>query len=127
MENEDVGEFLNLIGNVLAQDKDYPLDGTFLYVEAASGSADMSIFKDIGDNLVCRWPMKDLFPAILDLWDAAPADKKWSALQYRIEGGRFEASFTYDLRDPEETTLDRRERVLQQRYGNKRIDYPPIP
>ncbi len=31
---DEVGALLNEVGNILAQDRAYPLDGTFLYVEA---------------------------------------------------------------------------------------------
>ena len=48
-------------------------------------------------------------------------------MQYRIGGGTFTAFFAYpDEIDPDESTMDRRSRILQQRYGNKRIDYPSL-
>lgn len=127
MAKDEMERLLNEIGNVLAQDADYPLEGTFLYTEAAAASADISIFKDLGDHLLFRWPMSGLSDVLLELWAAEAPDKRWAAMQYRIEGGRFDASFTYpEAFDPAEWTGDRRERVLQQRYGNKRVVYPPI-
>ncbi|UAK25190.1 hypothetical protein [Sphingomonas nostoxanthinifaciens] len=125
MESE-VGTLLNEVGNVLAQDADYPLDGTFLYVEADWGWVDMMIFKDLGDHLLARWPMNGLADVLAELWEAEVPAKRWSSMQYRIEGGAFSASFTHGQLDPEESTLDRRHRILQQRYGNKRVDYPPL-
>lgn len=44
----EIGARLNGIGKLLAQDTGYPLDGTFLYVEADWGWANISIFKDLG-------------------------------------------------------------------------------
>jgi hypothetical protein len=115
------------VGDVLARDTSYPLEGTFLYTEAASQMVDMSIFKDLGDNLLFRWPMNGLGGVLLELWEAADPKKRWAAMQYWIEGGKFTASFTYPEEiDPNERTMDRRERILQQRYGNKKIVYPPI-
>ena len=128
----EIESLLNEVGQVLARDTAYPLDGTFLYVEAEWQMVDMSIFKDLGDHLLYREPsdlrtgsMDGLDYVLLELWEAEAPDKRWASMQYRIEGGAFEASFTYEPFDPEESMLDRRERVLQQRYGNKRIDYPP--
>lgn len=127
MANDEVERLLNEVGNVLAQDTAYPLDGTFLYAEAASQMVDISIFKDLGDHLLFRWSMGGLTNVLLDLWEAEAPEKRWAAMQYRIEGGAFQASFTYPEEiDPDEPSLDRRERILRERYGNKRIDYPGL-
>lgn len=127
MINDEIEFLLNKIGSILAQDTDYPLDGNFLYVEAASQMADMSIFKDMGDHLLFRLSMEDLFPTLLDLWEASDPKKRWAAMQYWIEDGRFTASFTYpkDI-DRNESTMTRRDRIIRQRYGNKRVVYPPL-
>ncbi len=126
MANE-IGAMLNEVGKILARDTAFPLDGTFLYVEADWGWVDMAIFKDLGDHLLWRDPMRGLSDALVELWYAEAPDKRWSTMQYRIDGGKFEAFFTYEPLDPEVSTLDRREHILQQRYGNKRIVYPPLP
>lgn len=125
MANE-TGRLLNEIRNILAQDTEYPLDGTFLYVEADWGWADMSIFKDLGANLLWRDPMGGLGEVLLDLRESEAPDKRWSTMQYRITGGKFDASFTYEPLDPEVSTLDRREVILRQLYGNKLVVYPPL-
>ena len=125
MENE-VGALLNEIGNLLAQDTAYPLDGTFLYVEAELNWVGMSIFKDLGDHLLYQQPMDGLSETLIELWNAEVPEKRWSTMHYRIEGGKFDASFTYERLDPLESRIDRRERILQQRYGNKRVDYPSL-
>jgi hypothetical protein len=127
MANDETGRLLNEIGNILARDTEYPLDGTFLYAEAKRMSVSIDIFKDLGDRLLYRWPMPGLSDAILDLWEAAPQNKRWSAMQYRIHDGTFEATFTYpEDFDEAEDVFVRRDRILQQRYGNKRIVYPLI-
>jgi hypothetical protein len=125
MANE-TGVQLNEIGNILAQDTEYPLDGTFLYVEADWGWVDISIFKDLGANLFWRDPMEGLSDALLALWESEALDKRWSSMLYRIEGNKFTASFTYDPLDPNVSTIDRREVILQERYGNKQVVYPPL-
>jgi hypothetical protein len=120
MASGEIERLLNEVGNVLAQDTDYPLEGTFLYVEAESMMVDMSI-KDLGDAILFRLSMRALSGVLLDLWEAADPKKRWATMEYRIVGGKFTASFTYpeDI-DPNESTMDRRERIMQQRYGNKR-------
>jgi hypothetical protein len=125
--NERIEGLLNQVGNVLAKDKHYPLDGTFLWAEAASRTVSVSIFKDLGDHLVYRWPTREIDDVIMELWEAAPEDKRWAAIQYRVVGDTFTASFTYpEEMGPAGGALDRRERILAQRYGNKRVDYPPL-
>lgn len=122
----EIGPMLDDVGNILARDTAYPLDGTFLYVEAEWQMVGMSIFKDLGDRLLYRDPMNGLADALLDLWDASPSDKRWSTMQYRIDGGKFDASFTYEPLDPEVSAIDRREAILRQRYGNKQVVYPSL-
>ncbi len=127
MGNNAIESLLNEIGCVLAEDNDYPLDGTFLYAEVASQMVEMSIFKDLGDHLLFRLPINELSDALLELWEAAPPEKRWSAIQYKIEGGRFDASFTYpEEMNPEESAGDRRRHILQQRYANKQVLYPAL-
>jgi hypothetical protein len=130
MASDEMERTLNAIGNELAKDQKYPLDGTFLYTECTGGSVSTSIFKDLGDHLLFRLPggVTDNIPwLILELWEAAPADRRWATMQYRIEDGTFTASFAYPEEiDAEEPEGDRRDRILHQRYGNKRIVYPPI-
>jgi len=127
MASDKISSILNQIGNELSQDKEYPLNGTFLYAEAASNVVGTSIFKDLGDHLLFRSSTRITDYLILDLWEAAPAGRRWVTMQYWIEDGKFTASFTYpEELDPEETERDRRARILQQRYGNKRIVYRPL-
>ncbi len=121
-----MGPILSEVGNILAQDTAYPLDGTFLYVEAEWQMVGMSIFKDVGDRLIYRDPMDGLADILLEIWEAAPADKQWSSMQYWINDGKFDASFTYEPLDHEVSAIDRREVILNRRYGNKQVVYPPL-
>lgn len=123
----EIGALLNEVGNVLARDTSYPLDGTFLYVEVDWGMVGMSIFKDLDGCLLWRAPMDGLTDVLLELWEAEAPEKRWASMQYRIADGKFEASFTHELIDPKVTTINRRAGILQERYGNKQIVYPPLP
>jgi hypothetical protein len=126
--NPKLGDLLNEVAQILAEDTEYPLEGTFLYAEFDWAMVGASVFKDLGDRLVYRWPSDYLSHKLLDLWYEEEPEKRWATMEYTIVGGEFHTTFVYpDEIDPEEGSIDRRERILAQRYGNKRIDYPPIP
>ena len=122
----EVGALLNALGNVLALDTAYPLDGTFLYVEAAPQMVSASIFKDLGDHLLYRMATSVLDDVLFELWEAETPGKRWSAMQYVIDGDRFTTVFSFDKLDPEISTIKRRQAILDQRYGNKQVVYPSL-
>jgi hypothetical protein len=71
MPNDRTTSLLNRIGQLLAEDTDYPLEGTLLYAKVDQAFVAPSIFKDIGDRILYRDPDLDrLGDALLDLWDA---------------------------------------------------------
>ena len=123
---DDVGALLTEVGTILAQDRAYPLDGTFLYVEAEPQSVSASIFKDLGDHLLYQLPTQALNTVLLELWEAEPVKKRWTAMHYVIDGDRFITSFSFNRHDPEVSMITRRQVILDQRYGNKQVVYPPI-
>lgn len=129
MPNDKTAQLLNEIGLLLAEDTDYPLDGTLLYAEVDWGYVAPSIFKDLGDRILYREPDLDrLGDALLDLWRAQDPGKAWSEIEYVVRGDKFQASFSYaDEIDDDETMLDRRRRIVTKHFGNKRIIYPPMP
>jgi hypothetical protein len=104
-------------------------DGIFLYAEAGDDWVGTSLFKEeatsvryieIGDS-----PLDGL---IMGAWCLEPVDKRWTAMNYTINGGRFHTSFTFDdLESSKESIVDRRRRVLRARYGDRPIAYPPLP
>ena len=51
MPNDRTEELLNLIGQLLAEDTEYPLDGTLLYAKVESAYVAPSIFKDRRRNI----------------------------------------------------------------------------
>ena len=117
----------NKIGQILAEDMQYPLENTLLYAEVDSNWASPSIFKDLGNQILFRRSYSKLTYPLLDLWELSDPDKRWSAVEYVVRNGRFDASFTYpeDL-DPEEDRGDRRDRVVRKYFGDKPIRYPPF-
>lgn len=129
MANDETARLLNQIGQILAEDDDYPLDGTLLYAEVDWGYVAPSIFKDRGDHILYRDPDLDrLGDVLLDLWKAQDAEKRWTEIEYVIRGDKFRASFIY----PEDAEvgpldLDRREMIVAKHFGDKPIVYPPMP
>lgn len=129
MPNAETENLLNEIGQLLAEDKEYPLDGTLLYAEVDTNFVAPSIFKDVGDHVVYRDPDLDtLGDALLHLWNIQEGVKRWEVIEYVVRGGKFTATFTYpeDI-DRDEDSLDRRDRVVERHFGKKRIVYSPPP
>jgi len=129
MPNAETEALLNEIGQILAEDTDHPLDGTLLYAEVDWNFVAPSIFKDLGDHILYLDPDLDILgSALLDLWKAEDRDKRWEAIEYVVRGGKFTATFTPASEiDPNEDSLDRRDRVVERHFGKKRIVYPPQP
>ena len=117
------------IGQLLAEDIEYPLDGTLLYAELDDNFVAPAVFKDRGNHILYRWPDLDrLGGALLDLWNAQEANDRWAEIEYVVRDGRFTATYTYpDDIDPDEDEFERRDRIVQRHFGDKPIVYPPFP
>ena len=120
---------LNKIGELLAEDHFYPLDGTLLHAQLARAMVGPSIFKNLGNQILYRRPDLDrLGDALLDLWDAQDGEVRWAEIEYLIRDGRFHVTYTYpDDIDPEEEPWKRRIRIVREYFGDKPIVYPPWP
>lgn len=129
MERNDADHLLDEIAQLLAEDSEYPHQDTLLHAEVGKNYVGPSIFKDCGDHILYRDPDLDrLGDALLDLWETQPSDKRWAEMEYIVQGNRFRAIFTYpDEIDAEESSLDRRSRIVRRHFGDKRIIYPPPP
>ncbi len=129
MPNGKTERMLNNIGQLLAEDTEYPIDGTLLYAELDRNFVAPSIFKDRGNHVLYREPDLDrLGDALLDLWEAETPDKRWAEIEYVIRDGRFDVAFTYPEEiDPDEERMDRRKRIVARHFGDKPIVYPPPP
>jgi len=118
------------IGRLLAQDTEYPLDGTLLYAELDDNMVAPSIFKDRGNHILYRRPDLDrVGDALLDLWETQTAEPRWVEIEYVVRGDTFDATYTYPDEippvSPDEGMLDRRARIVARHFGNKPIVYPP--
>ena len=129
MANSETERLLNKIGELLAEDTAYPLDGTLLYAELDRNMVAPSIFKNLGNQILYRRPDLDrLGDALLALWEAQDSNDRWAEIEYLVRDGRFHVIYTYpDEIDPDEEPLDRRTRIVRAHFGDKPIVYPPWP
>lgn len=127
MSDTEIGKLLNEVGQLLAEDTDYPLEGTLLHAEVDQGYVSPSIYKDLGDHALYRRPDLDrLGDCLIDLWKAYPSDKRWAEMLYVVRGPAFEANFIYPGElDPKEWPMERRERLVKAHFAGKPIVYPP--
>jgi hypothetical protein len=128
MASSETERLLNEIGQILAEDKDHPLDGTLLYAEVAPAMVDTSIYKDLGNQILFRWSHGGLPYSLLDLWEEEAPEKRWASIEYIIRNGKFDVTFAYPEEiDPDEDPMERRNRILKKYYGDKPVHYPPFP
>lgn len=125
--DDRIGPLLTEVGDILAKDERYPLEGTVLFAEFLPGVIYPTAFRDMGDHLVRVDISHELMDKLVEGWSAQDEEPRWSVLQYEIEGGKFNARFFYpDDFDPAEEMFDRQPRMIAERFGNRRIEYPPF-
>ncbi|OYY90465.1 MAG: hypothetical protein B7Y45_07565 [Sphingomonas sp. 28-66-16] len=126
MVSDESGKILNEIGQLLAEDRAYPLDNTLLFARLDYGMVAPSIFKDLGNHILYRSPdLGALGDALLELWDEQPEGRRWAEMAYLVKDGKFDAVFVYpDEIDPDEDPMDRRTRIVRRYFGDKPIVYP---
>ncbi len=112
---------------ILADDGEYPLDGTLLHATLDHNSVSPSIFKDRGDHILYRHPDLDVIgDPLLDLWEGQEGEPRWTDMELLIRDGRFEVRYTFaDAIDLETSSIDRRTRIVRSYFGDKPIVYPP--
>lgn len=122
-------QLLKRIGELLQQDDEYPSEPALLYAQVDRNMTGQSIFKDLGNQILFRWPLDErLTYTLLELWEAQDGRDCWSELEYVLHRGSFKVAYFYpDEIDKREDVTDRRERALQRHFGDKPIVYPPLP
>ncbi|MGR6327555.1 hypothetical protein ACU5AX_00655 [Sphingomonas sp. XXL09] len=126
MANDETDRLLGEIGQLLAEDTAYPLDGTLLYACVRPSMVSPAIFKNRANSIVYRGPDVDRwFHLLLDLLEAEEPKCRWAEIEYLIAGDTFEVAYTYpDEIDPDEDTFERRDRIVRKYFGDKPIVYP---
>jgi len=125
---EVLGPLWAEIGGELAHIVGGEPDGAFLYAEAGEGWVGAAIFKDEGTSVRYFTPSSELTDLLWEAWNAEEPGKRWAAMEYEIEGTKFDVNFQFPNEiNSEETEMDRRPRVLERRFGDKPVIYPPPP
>lgn len=126
-QEEKVGDILAGLGQHLQEILGIHPEGSFLYAEIDDEGCEVAIFHDEGDKIVYYDADDELFAEIIHLWETAIDNEKWSVLEYDVRSEQFESSFTYiDQLDPEEDSIERRDRLVHSRYGDRQVIYPPM-
>lgn len=128
MEENKKESLLNEIGQLLISDEEYPFEPTILYAQLDYNVVGESIFKELGNQFIYRWPINKRLPyALLELWEEQDGQDRWSELEFVLRDGKFEVAYFYpDEIDPDEDVIERRERALRRHFGDKPIVYPPL-
>ena len=127
MAGGEVTRLLNLIGNILGNDPEYPHEGTLLYAEVADGFVGCAVFKDLGTHILYRSNIGELMRPLLDLWGSEPPDRRWNEIEYILRDDEFQVRFVYSEEiDPDEEFDDRCVRVVKKLFGDKPIVYPSL-
>lgn len=125
MVSVEMAAILSELAGMVAREVGADPESSFLYAEAEDAVSSPSLFRDAGAFVEYIDCSHDLAMKIIDLWDATDTDKKWGALFLTIAGGQFDARFQYREEWIDDDSMERRERVLAAKYGNKEIVYPP--
>jgi hypothetical protein len=127
MATEAQGDLLNTIGQHVADVLSKVPDNVFVFIEAGDQWCGGAIFENLPDQVIYHDFDDGTDDLILSLWEAAEPDKKWTILLYDIKDGRFSVEYIYpDQLDPDESSIDQRERFLVARYGDKPVIYPEM-
>lgn len=124
---DETERLLVRIGQMLAEDAEYPLDHTLLHAEVDPEMIGPSIFKNAGDHVVYRnLDLQRWSDVLLDLWHAQDGSPQWSEIEYFISDGRFNVQYFYPD-DPSrlEGFVEKRDDLIRRYYGEKPVLYPP--
>ncbi len=120
-----IERLLNEIGQLLAEDAHYPLDGTFSTLSWTRHFVAPSICKDVGDHVsLYREPRprsaRRCTPRSLGRPEMLR--KRWRTSWYVIHDGSFHINVYLPRQiDPQEERWDRRDRAVARHFGNKPI------
>lgn len=104
-------------------------NGIFLYVEAGNGWIGSSLFRDEGVAIKYYRSSMELDRAISDAREEEERPHmRWSVMEFAVENDKFQVRFKFPEEvDVEKFDENRRDGVLQARFGEREITYPPFP
>lgn len=133
MENS-IENLLDEIGHILASARPARATNSLLLVQIGDHVASVNIFDDLGDSIRYRpfenYPkeLNRLVDLLFELQRAHDVQPAWCEMDYFLQGYNFKASFRYaDEVDPERDTQEIERDLLRPYFGERPVDYPPIP
>ena len=128
MGKPEIAEALEAFGQFAVRATGGVADGIYIYSHAVWNAWSIALFKDEGDKLTWIDAPSEMFDTLGDLWYLADDDKKWVYMYYEVRDGEMSVDFDYDENgdrgNPEVDGLERRSRIMAERFGNKQIVYP---
>jgi hypothetical protein len=122
------GPMLSEIGGVAAELVGGDPNGLYLYVEVGDRWFSVNLFRDEGAAVRYYRSTPELNDLIYEFSQSEDHDKRWSVMEFEINGTKFDAQFKFpDEVDVEDFDMDRREIALKNRFGDKPVIYPPWP
>jgi hypothetical protein len=123
MTMKEKGEILEEIGRLIDDQLEGRSENAFLYADMAENTGSGYILEDAGDRVILHLADNEIVWAALALCQKEPKEKRWQAMRYSLNDGKFSAEFDYfPEEDEEEITSDRAYRVLEERAGNRVLD-----
>ena len=125
--DDEIAALLAEIGRLLPAESENPDAPCLLVAEVGDNYVGPAIFENLGTQL--RWRSYDrseLTYALLDLWEAAPKEKRWAWIEYLLQNGQFKATFVYpeDI-SPDEEPFSRDWTTAERYFPGIPIVYPP--
>ncbi|HEY1125329.1 MAG TPA: hypothetical protein VGE65_06825 [Sphingobium sp.] len=119
---DKLGPLLSEIGGEAALIAGGKPDGLFLYAEMKGRDAIVLLFRDRGKTVKMFAASDRLRDLVKQAWSSEPADKRWAAMAYTVQGKAFDTHFLYpkeiDFRKP---LKDRVVALMPTRFDGKKF------
>ncbi|MEG3088233.1 hypothetical protein [Sphingomonas sp. PB4P5] len=126
MNEIEAGNLLSEIGGMVVREASLEDASALLYAEVEDGVVSTAIFRERSDFVEYLYSSHDLAMRVLDFWYKAVEGKKWAALLLTTDGKKFDVRFQYPEDWGDDDEVERREKMLLEKFGNKKVQYPSI-
>ena len=128
MANDRTDALLQEIVRLVTEEPAERSKATLLYARIDRNFVSLAVFDEREDDIVYREPhLQRLSALLLDFWEATRSPRPWREIEYLVRGDATDVSFTYrEQIDPDEMSLDRRDRIVAKHFGDKPIVYTPL-
>lgn len=121
-------DFLQLVGQALAEQCPKGVDGALLYAEVEDGVISSSVFFTAAPSvLVFRYASDELEDLVYEFWENGQDGvhpRSWAAIEYQLTGLKLDVGFGYpDQFCKNEGQHERRPRVLARRFPGFAVDF----